>query len=43
MDYPEGIRENGGQYTHATIWYIMALIKLGANELAYNYYQMIKS
>lgn len=41
MDYPEGIRENGGQYTHATIWYIMALIKLGANELAYNYYQMI--
>lgn len=41
MDYPKGIRENGGQYTHSTAWYIMALIKLGANDLAYNYYQMI--
>ena len=41
MDYPNGIRENGGQYTHAVIWYIMALIKLGANDLAFKYYQMI--
>ena len=41
MDYPTGIRENGGQYTHSVSWYIMALIKLGANDLAYKYYQMI--
>ena len=41
MDYPTGIRENGGQYTHSTAWYIMALIQLGENERAYNYYQMI--
>ena len=38
--YPEGIRENGGQYTHATSWYIMALIKAGFSDLAYKYYQM---
>ncbi len=40
-NYPEGIRENGGQYTHSTAWYIMALVKAGYNDLAYNYYQMI--
>ena len=39
--YPKGIRENGGQYTHATSWYIMALIKAGYNDLAYSYYKMI--
>ncbi len=39
--YPEGIRENGGQYTHATSWYIMALIKAGYSDLAYKYYHMI--
>ena len=41
MDYPKGIRENGGQYTHATSWYIMALIKLGLKDKAYEYFQMI--
>ena len=41
MDYPKGIRENGGQYTHAVSWYIMALIKLGYKDRAYEYYQMI--
>ena len=41
MSYPKGIRENGGQYTHATSWYIMALIKAGYIDRAYNYYQMI--
>ncbi len=41
MDYPIGIRENGGQYTHAVSWYIMALIKLGDRDKAYEYYQMI--
>ncbi len=41
MDYPKGIRENGGQYTHSVIWYIMALIKVGYIDRAYQYYQMI--
>ena len=41
MDYPKGIRENGGQYTHAAAWYIMALLKDGQPDLAYKYYQMI--
>jgi len=27
--YPPGIRENGGQYTHAAIWAVWALTKLG--------------
>ena len=35
MNYPKGIRENGGQYTHAVAWYIEALIKIGNNDLAY--------
>ena len=35
--YPEGVRENGGQYTQAAVWYVYALFKAGehkrANEL----------
>ena len=41
MDYPKGIRENGGQYTHSVAWYIMALIKAGYIDRAYQYYQMV--
>lgn len=41
MDYPEGVRENGGQYTHSVAWYVIALIKMGAADLAYKYYSMI--
>lgn len=41
MDYPKGIRENGGQYTHSVAWYIMALIKVGYIDRANQYYQMI--
>ena len=41
MNYPKGIRENGGQYTHSVSWYIMALIKAGYSDRAYRYYQMI--
>ena len=32
--YPKGIRENGGQYTHAAVWLAMALFNLGENEKA---------
>ncbi|NLJ82188.1 MAG: hypothetical protein GX330_03585, partial [Bacteroidales bacterium] len=41
MDYLEGIRENGGQYTHAALWYITALLKEGFINKAYSYYSMI--
>ncbi|MDD2377898.1 MAG: glucoamylase family protein [Bacilli bacterium] len=41
MDYPKGIRENGGQYTHSVAWYIQALLKLGKNDLAFEHYQMV--
>ncbi|MCL2508049.1 MAG: DUF3131 domain-containing protein [Oscillospiraceae bacterium] len=27
--YPPGVRENGGQYTHAAIWFCMALLRIG--------------
>lgn len=33
--YAPGIRENGGVYTHAAVWYIWALCKAGERELAY--------
>ena len=39
--YLPGVRENGGQYTHAAIWAIMALAKLGLKEKAVEYYTMI--
>jgi cyclic beta-1,2-glucan synthetase len=32
--YPPGIRENGGQYTHAAIWSLMALADLGEGDKA---------
>ena len=28
-DYPAGVRENGGQYTHAAVWFLTALRKEG--------------
>ena len=31
-DYPKGIRENGGQYTHAAVWFIKALFEMGEEE-----------
>ncbi len=39
--YLKGIRENGGQYTHAALWYIKALLKYGEKNRAYEYYSMI--
>ncbi|MFO7541102.1 MAG: glucoamylase family protein [Chloroflexota bacterium] len=32
--YPPGVRENGGQYTHAAIWTIWAYAQLGDGERA---------
>ncbi len=33
--YPAGVRENGGQYTHAAIWTVMAFADLGDTERAW--------
>ena len=39
--YVSGVRENGGQYTHAAVWVILALTKLGLGNKAWKYYNMI--
>jgi len=33
--YPPGVRENGGQYTHAATWVVMALARLGRGDEAF--------
>ncbi len=32
--YPPGVRENGGQYTHAAIWFAMAMARKGDGDRA---------
>ena len=32
--YPAGVRENGGQYTHGSIWSLMAFAQLGEGDRA---------
>ena len=39
--YMPGVRENGGQYTHAAIWVILAETMLGFGDKALEYYRMI--
>jgi cyclic beta-1,2-glucan synthetase len=39
--YLPGVRENGGQYTHASIWAIIAFSILGFGDKAVEYYRMI--
>jgi cellobiose phosphorylase len=39
--YVPGVRENGGQYTHAAIWAAMAFAKLGDNRRAWELLTMI--
>ncbi len=39
--YVPGIRENGGQYTHAAIWMIMAFAKMGDHKKVWELLQMI--
>jgi cellobiose phosphorylase len=39
--YVPGVRENGGQYTHAAIWTTMALAMLGDTERAWEYFAML--
>ena len=33
--YPPGIRENGGQYTHAALWNVLAFAMMGDGDKAY--------
>jgi cyclic beta-1,2-glucan synthetase len=39
--YPPGVRENGGQYTHAAAWLVMALAKLGNGDEAVELFHLI--
>jgi len=34
--YPPGIRENGGQYTHAALWTVLAFAMMGDGDKAYD-------
>lgn len=39
--YVPGVRENGGQYTHAAVWAVMAFAKMGDNEKAWELFRLI--
>src|SRR5204863_4351335 len=39
--YPPGVRENGGQYTHAAVWIVMALARLGSGDEAGEFFHML--
>jgi cellobiose phosphorylase len=39
--YAPGVRENGGQYTHAATWAVMAFTALGDRERAWELFAMI--
>jgi len=39
--YPPGVRENGGQYTHAAVWLVMALARLGSGDEAVELFHLL--
>ena len=39
--YPPGLRENGGQYSHAAMWAILAFTKLGAGDKAHELFALV--
>ena len=39
--YPPGVRENGGQYTHAAVWVVMALARQGSGDEAIELFHML--
>ena len=39
--YPPGIRENGGQYTHAAIWSVIAWAALGEGDTAHELFSIL--
>ncbi len=40
-DYPPGVRENGGQYTHAALWLAMAMARRGDGSRAFQLLRML--
>jgi cellobiose phosphorylase len=40
--YVPGVRENGGQYSHAAIWALMAFAKLGDRDKVYELFSMVQ-
>ncbi len=41
MGYPPGVRENGGQYTHAAVWVALAYARLGEGDKATRILEML--
>ncbi len=39
--YVPGVRENGGQYTHAAVWTVIALTLMGEGDRAWEYFNML--
>lgn len=39
--YPPGVRENGGQYTHAATWVVMAFAELGRGDDAWTCFSLL--
>jgi cyclic beta-1,2-glucan synthetase len=39
--YPAGLRENGGQYTHAAVWFAIALLESGKPEEGWRLLEML--
>lgn len=39
--YPPGLRENGGQYSHAAMWAIFAFAELGAGDKAHDLFALL--
>jgi cellobiose phosphorylase len=39
--YLPGVRENGAQYTHAALWAVLAMARMGNREEAFRLFQMI--
>src|SRR5690606_14391830 len=39
--YPPGVRENGGQYTHAAAWFVIALAEMGEADEAWRCFDML--
>lgn len=39
--YPPGVRENGGQYTHAALWTVWAFAEMGRGDRAEEYFRLL--
>lgn len=39
--YPPGLRENGGQYSHAAMWTILAYVNMGEAQKAYDVFSLL--